>query len=194
MLGPQARAARRVGFDYVLDLDDGGEARGERLLIATRMGAPGSDGTSRAAGTDRHKSFRIHSAVGGTSHEPPIPASRGERLGWVLHPENRRGDERSGAEQFGDDEQGERKPTRGRFVIGSLGLGFGFHFVSVDRFRHARRHAFCVIAVSPSRVPVAPVEALGSLPGFSLRCTQSLDVMTISAARAYGWSSVARVS
>jgi hypothetical protein len=52
MLGPHATAARRVGFDYVLDLDDGGEARGERLLIATKMGAPGSDGTSRSADTD----------------------------------------------------------------------------------------------------------------------------------------------
>src|SRR3954454_16838257 len=30
--------------------------------------------------------------------------------------------------------------------------------------------------------------------GFSLRCTQSLHVVTISAAGAYGWSSVARVS
>jgi dihydrolipoamide dehydrogenase len=35
VLGVQATAARRVGDDYVLTLDDGREVRGERLLVAT---------------------------------------------------------------------------------------------------------------------------------------------------------------
>jgi dihydrolipoamide dehydrogenase len=34
-LGRHATAARRAGEDYVLDLDDGGELRGDRLLVAT---------------------------------------------------------------------------------------------------------------------------------------------------------------
>jgi pyruvate/2-oxoglutarate dehydrogenase complex dihydrolipoamide dehydrogenase (E3) component len=35
VLGAHARAARRAGDDYVLDLDDGRELRGDRLLVAT---------------------------------------------------------------------------------------------------------------------------------------------------------------
>jgi dihydrolipoamide dehydrogenase len=35
VLGAKATAARREGDDYVLDLDDGREARGDRLLVAT---------------------------------------------------------------------------------------------------------------------------------------------------------------
>jgi pyruvate/2-oxoglutarate dehydrogenase complex dihydrolipoamide dehydrogenase (E3) component len=34
-LGARATAARREGDDYVLELDDGGELRGDRLLVAT---------------------------------------------------------------------------------------------------------------------------------------------------------------
>jgi dihydrolipoamide dehydrogenase len=35
VLGAQARAARRDGADYVLELDDGRELRGDKLLVAT---------------------------------------------------------------------------------------------------------------------------------------------------------------
>ena len=35
VLGVQATAARRDGDDYVLELDDGRELRGDRLLVAT---------------------------------------------------------------------------------------------------------------------------------------------------------------
>jgi dihydrolipoamide dehydrogenase len=35
LLGARAKAARRDGEDYVLELDDGGELRGDRLLVAT---------------------------------------------------------------------------------------------------------------------------------------------------------------
>jgi dihydrolipoamide dehydrogenase len=35
VLGTHATAARREGEDYLLELDDGGEARGDRLLVAT---------------------------------------------------------------------------------------------------------------------------------------------------------------
>jgi dihydrolipoamide dehydrogenase len=35
ILGPRATAARRDGEDYVLELDDGRELRGDRLLVAT---------------------------------------------------------------------------------------------------------------------------------------------------------------
>jgi len=35
VLGVSAAAARRAGEDYVLELEDGGELRGERLLVAT---------------------------------------------------------------------------------------------------------------------------------------------------------------
>ena len=35
VLGARATAARREGDDYVLELDDGGELRGDRLLVAT---------------------------------------------------------------------------------------------------------------------------------------------------------------
>ena len=125
--------------------------------------------------TNRHAGLMISSTADGgrpcddaasaQTHEPTITASASGQPGWVLHPVNRRGDERSGAEQLGDDEQGEREAAGRRFAVRGLGLGFGFHFVSVDRFRHTRRHAFCVNAVWSSRVPVAPVEAPGSPPG-----------------------------
>ena len=44
VLGAKATAARRDGEDFVLDLDDGREVRGDRLLVATRrrLAWPGS--------------------------------------------------------------------------------------------------------------------------------------------------------
>jgi hypothetical protein len=46
---------------------------------------------------------------------------------------NDRRDKRSGAEQLGHDEQGERETAGRRFAVTVLGLGFGFHLVSVQQ-------------------------------------------------------------
>jgi hypothetical protein len=130
-----------------------------------------------------------------TSHEPratrqPSPPREG-RPRWVLHPENRRGDERSGAEHLGDDEQGKRETARGRFVIGSLGLGFGFHFVSVDRCsprsasRVLRERSLAISCARRTR------QSPGLTPGLVAALHAVAGRVAISVAHAYGWRSMA---
>ena len=87
---------------------------------------------------DQRRSFTDAAAAVGAgdsalSHKPPIAPSTRGTTGWVLHPENHRRDERSGAEQLGDDEQGERETAGRGFAVTVLGLGFDFHLVSVQR-------------------------------------------------------------
>ena len=50
--------------------------------------------------------------------------------GWVLHIENHQRYKRSGAEQFGHDEQRETETGGRRFAVTVAGLGFGFHLSS----------------------------------------------------------------
>jgi hypothetical protein len=49
-----------------------------------------------------------------------------------LHIENYQRYKRSGAEQLGHDEQGETETGGRRFAVTVVGLGFGFHLVSVQ--------------------------------------------------------------
>jgi hypothetical protein len=46
--------------------------------------------------------------------------------------ENEPRDKRSGAEQLGHDEQGDTETAGRRFAVTVVGLGFGFHSVSVQ--------------------------------------------------------------
>ena len=74
VLGAHATAARRDGDDYVLALDDGGELRGDRLLVAT----------GRRPRVDGHRPGDA-SASTPTAHGIPVDAQlrAGERL-WAI--------------------------------------------------------------------------------------------------------------
>jgi hypothetical protein len=59
------------------------------------------------------------------------PAHQRQGLGGVLHIENYQRYKRSGAEQLGHDEQAETETGGRRFAAMVVGLGIGFHLISV---------------------------------------------------------------
>ena len=70
---------------------------------------------------------------GSLSDNPPIARLNEREQTWLgLHPENYPRDKRSGAEQLGHHEQGERETAGRRVSVTVMGLGLGFHLVSVQ--------------------------------------------------------------